>query len=164
MALSYQLYQQPQDHLGMEVDRFWSVLFTVDSMRSYNMPMQQDDHGGAWQTNQQHPVVFVGGLHASFSEAHLVKLLSPFGKLARVQLIPGKGCAVCEFGEARAAEECVRRLHGRLLLGKELCVGPANLGSLGKRSLGEDTRNCMEIESPVRVIRRKLNEDSYFAY
>ena len=166
MVLSYQLYQQPLDPLGQEIDRFWSVLFTVDSKQAHHMMMDADMgcHSHALPPTS----VVIGGLHASFSEAHLVKLLMPFGKLEQLQMIPHECRALCSFVSPSAAQACIQKLHGRMLLGRALSVAPFNTGRC-KRPLGEDAMNCMSAAmdmetSPARAIRRKLNEDSYYAF
>lgn len=167
MVLSYQLYQQPLDPLGQDIDRFWSVLFTADS-RNLNDMMVEDSafNNNAFPSSS----VYIGGLHASFSEAHLAKLLMPFGKIEHMQLTSQEGCAICAFADPRSAQFCMQKLNGRMLLGRSLCIAPApNSCGRAKRPLGEDTMNytntVMDMaSSPIRAIRRKLNDDAYYAY
>ncbi|GKZ00455.1 hypothetical protein MPSEU_000998000 [Mayamaea pseudoterrestris] len=167
MALSsYRLYQQPQDQLGLEIDRFWSVLFTVDANQSQSTMMDNDMNGNAAYLQT---AVYIRGLHASFSEAHLVKLLMPFGQLEQIQLIAHEGYAICCFASPRSAQACMQTLNNRMLLGRALSICPAPISNRYKRSFGDESTGCMssmmEMEtSPIRAIRRKLNGESYLAY
>ena len=164
MVLSYQLYQQPLDPLGQEIDRFWSVLFTMESSRQSQSMMMMDED----MSSNASKVVSIGGLNAHFTEAHLVKLLMPFGKLEQLQLISHEGYAICSFADPHSAQACVQKLHGRMLLGRGLSVALFT-NSRSKRPFGEEAMNCMAMamemdSSPIRAIRRKLNEDSYCAF
>mmetsp|Transcript_32240 Transcript_32240/g.48085 ORF Transcript_32240/g.48085 Transcript_32240/m.48085 type:complete len:254 (-) Transcript_32240:280-1041(-) len=103
---------------------------------------ETQQHGS--QQLQQHPrcqngSLFVGSLHPRVADIHLRKLFEPYGTVQRVHRVRGenyhgsstpssgvsRNFAFVEFATRESAQLAMERVHGRVLLGKNLVVRPA---------------------------------------
>lgn len=101
--------------------------------------------------------LFVGGLHPRIADVHLQKLFSPYGEIARINIVThnpndsksnahsksatsakyashlqqSKGYAFVEYTNIESARLAMSRLNGRQLMGRSLAVRPS------KRKMGE---------------------------
>lgn len=101
--------------------------------------------------------VFIGGLHPSMTSAHVEKLMTPYGDIDQVRLIPNKGYAFCRYAEPASAVSAMAKLDGRLLLGKRLRVQPGRerQPEAKKRTIEQERSS---VDARIKAIRRKLEQ------
>jgi RNA recognition motif-containing protein len=127
----------------------------------------------------QTPKLFIGGLHRSITETHIEKLMMPYGKLVRVNLVlqhdsgTSKGFAFCQYETLEQAAAAVAALDGRALLGRRLLVRPAyekerstgtatsftNNTKASTASAGVSTqKERRNLDSKIQALKRKIQE------
>uniref|UniRef100_A0A7S4N508 RRM domain-containing protein n=1 Tax=Odontella aurita TaxID=265563 RepID=A0A7S4N508_9STRA len=128
--------------------------------------------------------LFVGGLHPRVADVHLQKLFQPYGTITRIFQVKHKegsligqpkGYAFVEFLTVDSARSAIKRIDGRMLLGRTLHVRPAhnkteggatpdeNAGAGGSGgSKPTDTRSLRkeksEVESKIEAVKRAIEE------
>mmetsp|Transcript_40774 Transcript_40774/g.95663 ORF Transcript_40774/g.95663 Transcript_40774/m.95663 type:complete len:162 (-) Transcript_40774:104-589(-) len=122
------------------------------------------------------PKLFIGGLHSSILDIHLTKLFSTYGNVSRAVVISGtddhtgtkrpKGYGFVEMESIQEANNAMKAIDGRKLLGRELVVRPARAGGTARHSsatavtrLGDDNmerkRKADEQYYPQNIRKQK---------
>ena len=132
---------------------------TAENAETTAPPPPQPHHAAATTTNKT--TIFVGGLHPRIAQAHLEKLLQPYGDIQRLHYVVHKGFCFCEYSAEEQARAAQVALDGKRLLGKILSVKPAKHDQHSASStIGHHAkpRATKSLESRIQALKQKLKE------
>lgn len=110
-------------------------------------PQQQQQPSLTTSNQHENKTIYVSNLHPRIAEAHLQKLFGAYGEVVRIHLVrkPNTGhmFAFVQYQTIRSAKDAIGKVHGKILLGKDLIVRYAHDrnsdGSVGSSAAGSST-------------------------
>jgi RNA recognition motif-containing protein len=99
--------------------------------------------------------LYIGGLHPRVAQAHLEKLLQPFGDIQRLDFLEKRGICFCQYSSQNEARAAQTALHGRTLLGRVLKVQPAKQS---KDGASVKRRGEASLDARIQALKRKLQK------
>lgn len=140
------------------------IISPVESQPDGKRPPQQDESpipSAAYVTSAQHDddshnaTLYIGGLHPRVVQAHLEKLLKPFGVIQGLRYLEKRGICFCQYSSRAEARSAQTALHGRTLFGRVLKVKPAIQSKDGASVI---RREEASLDARIEALKRKLQQ------